>query len=714
MKVAVSRVQRLRRLMAAKMAGHQRWALVTAVVLMTIIHYLAPVTRSDPPVGRMVVNRHAIERVLFLLPVAAATVSLGQKKGLLTLAVAVFVMLPRAVWPSANPMGPAPEIIAVAVVGCGVLWTVGRDERERSIHREAVARMRAFNAVCSIVARSLDLEQVISETLDKVLEVTDLEIGLMYSMDRQTEDLMLCAHRGIAQRTAAALNHVRLGEGLYAQVAKSGEPMVLEQLPQAPHPAASAMHGEGVRSQIIVPLTSKGEVHGIMALGSRQDRRFPPGDVQLIATFGRQIGVGVENAQLHRDVERQLEIQQRLNEVAEKITSELELDRILPKVLEISEGLIGADCGFIALFDPATKQLRYPYLHNLPQSLMDIRVAEGEGVAGEAMTAAAPVSIADYRHYPNAVPEFLNAGLVSVVAVPIVSGNRSFGTLAAGSLHDAKRFSPAEISSLAGVGRQAGIAIDNARLYESMRYYAGQITRAQERERKRIAREAHDETAQILVALSWRLDALLAWPDPPSAAFRERLKGVRELSTEALQSVRRFSHDLRPPVLDDLGFVAAVRGLTRALVEMSVKAEVEVLGIPYRLSADEELVLFRIAQEALNNIRRHADASEVRVTISFDRNKVHMGIEDNGEGFDAPPRFADLVASGNLGLIGMHERARLLGGDISSRFGTRERYTNPRRYTRSPESLASSAAEDQVVASTAQTVPPWEDIHVPA
>ena len=331
-------------------------------------------------------------------------------------------------------------------------------------------------------------------------------------------------------------------------------------------------------------------------------------------------------------------------------------------MLEISEALIGADCGFIALFDPAARQLRYPYLHNLPKNLTDIRVAEGEGVAGEAMAAAAPVSIADYPHYPNAVPEFLNAGLVSVVAVPIVTGNRSFGTLAAGSLHEAKQFSPAEISSLAGVGRQAGIAIDNARLYESMRYYAGQITRAQEEERKRIAREAHDETAQILVALSRRLDALLAWPDAPSAAFRERLEGVRGLSTEALQSVRRFSHHLRPPVLDHLGFVAAVRGLTRALMEMSVQADVEVLGTPYRLSADEELVLFRIAQEALNNIRRHADASEVRVTISFDQNRVHMDIEDNGAGFDAPHSFADLVASGNLGLIGMHERARLLGG----------------------------------------------------
>jgi signal transduction histidine kinase len=280
------------------------------------------------------------------------------------------------------------------------------------------------------------------------------------------------------------------------------------------------------------------------------------------------------------------------------------------------------------------------------------------------MAAFRPVAISDYQSYPNAVPAFLEAGLVSVVAVPIASGNRAFGTLAVGSLHEARAFSATEVSTLAGVGRQAGIAIDNARLYQNMRYYARQITRAQEDERKRIAREAHDETAQILVALSRRLDALMASPELPSPAFRDRLEGVRELTTEAMQSVRRFSQDLRPPVLDDLGFVAAVRGLTRNLEEVGVETELQVSGSPYRLSPDEELVLFRIAQEALNNVRRHANARQARVMVSFHRNSVQMVLEDDGRGFEAPDRFVDLVASGKLGLIGMHERARILGGTL--------------------------------------------------
>ena len=280
------------------------------------------------------------------------------------------------------------------------------------------------------------------------------------------------------------------------------------------------------------------------------------------------------------------------------------------------------------------------------------------------MVSMQPIIISDYQNYANAVPAFLGAGLVSVVAVPIVSGNRSFGTLAVGCLQESKRFSRTEISTLAGVGRQAGIAIDNARLYENMRYYARQITRAQEDERKRIAREAHDETAQILVALSRRLDALMASPGLPPEAFKRRLEGLRDLTTDALQSVRRYSRDLRPPVLDDLGFVPAIRGLTRNLVEAGVATELQVSGSPYRLSPEEELVLFRIAQESLNNVRRHADASRAKVLVSFDHDSVQMVIEDDGQGFDAPHKFVDLMASGRLGLIGMNERARILGGTL--------------------------------------------------
>jgi signal transduction histidine kinase len=640
------------------------WILVAMMVAITLIHYLTPQIRPLLPNVDLFLSRHAVERTLFVLPVAAATFAFGKTGGVITLVTAVLIMLPRVIWLSDRPVDAMAETMAAAVVGYLVLWMVETQEREKSLRQEAVARMRAFNAMSAILAKSLELEQVLNEALDKALEVTDLEAGLIYSLDGQSDELVLCAHRGMPEKSAQELSRLHLGEGLFGQVARSGEPVVVEDTSLDSRLAIPTVQEEHPKSQIIVPLTSKGEVKGVMALGSRERRVFPPADLQLITGFGKQIGVGVENAQLHRDVERQLNIQWRLNEVAEQITSELELSRILPKVLQIAEELIGVDCGFIALFDPVAKCLSYPYLHNLPQELTDVTVRKGEGVAGEAMAAFRPITIPDYQSYPNAVPAFLDAGLVSVAAVPIASGNQAFGTLAVGSLHEARPFSATEVSTLSSVGRQAGIAIDNARLYQNMRYYARQITRAQEDERKRIAREAHDETAQVLVALARRLDALISSPELPSSSFRERLEGLRGLTTEALQSVRRFSQDLRPPVLDDLGFVAAVRGLTRSLEEVGVETELQVSGSPYRLSPEEELVLFRIAQEALNNARRHADAPRAKVMISFRDNNVQMVIEDDGRGFDAPDRLVDLAVSGKLGLIGMHERARILGGTL--------------------------------------------------
>jgi len=231
-----------------------------------------------------------------------------------------------------------------------------------------------------------------------------------------------------------------------------------------------------------------------------------------------------------------------------------------------------------------------------------------------------------------------------------------------GTLDRPKYPSERDMDALIAIGRQAGIAIENARLYENMRFYARQIIRTQENERKRVAREAHDETAQILVALSRRLDALAASPDPSPETITQQLEQLRQLTTDALQSVRRFSRGLRPPVLDDLGFVAAVRSLTRDLEELGIEATVEVAGSKQRLLPEEELALFRIAQEALNNVRRHSGASHVAIRVEFHPNSVRMTIQDDGRGFDAPDKFADLLASGKLGLIGMHERARILGG----------------------------------------------------
>ena len=202
-------------------------------------------------------------------------------------------------------------------------------------------------------------------------------------------------------------------------------------------------------------------------------------------------------------------------------------------------------------------------------------------------------------------------------------------------------------------------------MQDNLRYYLQEITRAQEEERKRIARELHDDTAQILGSLSRQLDNFVRKKHglaPNEVLF---LKDLQAQLNRGVQGVYRFTQNLRPSLLDDLGLIPALRSLMKGLQESDgISTDLKVLGGERRFSPEVESLLFRIAQEALNNIRRHAQASEAQVVIEFAEDKVKVTVSDNGRGFELSGRVDDLPRSGKLGLAGMQERARLLGGTL--------------------------------------------------
>ncbi len=200
---------------------------------------------------------------------------------------------------------------------------------------------------------------------------------------------------------------------------------------------------------------------------------------------------------------------------------------------------------------------------------------------------------------------------------------------------------------------------------ENLRHHLQEITRAQEEERKRIARELHDDTAQVLGSLSRQLDNFVRKKHglaPNEVLF---LKDLQAQLNRGVQSVHRFVQDLRPSLLDDLGLIPALRSLMKDLQEYDgIGTSLKVIGGEGRFSPEFESLLFRIVQEALNNIRRHAQASEAKVVIDFAGDKVKVTISDNGQGFELGEGVDDFPRSGKLGLAGMRERARLLGGTL--------------------------------------------------
>jgi two-component system sensor histidine kinase DegS len=198
-----------------------------------------------------------------------------------------------------------------------------------------------------------------------------------------------------------------------------------------------------------------------------------------------------------------------------------------------------------------------------------------------------------------------------------------------------------------------------------MEYYIKQVTRAQEDERLRISRELHDDTAQVLATLSRDLDSLLTGEKKTLEPVMGRLESLRDMADSALEGVRRFSQDLRPSILDDLGLVPALEWLITDLEKAyGIAAKINITGRQRRLAPEKELAVFRIAQEVLSNIRRHSQASEVEMSLDFGDNALTLIISDNGQGFNLPQRTSDLALSGKLGIIGMRERARLIGGTL--------------------------------------------------
>lgn len=198
-----------------------------------------------------------------------------------------------------------------------------------------------------------------------------------------------------------------------------------------------------------------------------------------------------------------------------------------------------------------------------------------------------------------------------------------------------------------------------------LRELTTQVIEAQEAERQRIARELHDDTAQILFAQLLRVSALKS---SPHEAVRITAESLETLTVEAIEGVRRLALELRPPALDDLGVREALGDLAQRFSENTgVEVDLVVTGSRDRLAPEAELVLYRVAQEAMTNVVKHAKASSARITLARWPDRVDLTVDDNGTGFDpSVNRSRDSTGLG-LGLFGMEERVLLVGGSLAIR-----------------------------------------------
>jgi signal transduction histidine kinase len=190
--------------------------------------------------------------------------------------------------------------------------------------------------------------------------------------------------------------------------------------------------------------------------------------------------------------------------------------------------------------------------------------------------------------------------------------------------------------------------------------YLRKVTQAQEEERARLGRELHDETVQALIALSHKAQMVQRHLERSSPETRQHITELRQMLAQDIDEVRRFSRALHPHYLEELGLVTALETLAR-----EAGAQFSLSGQAVEMKAEKELAVYRIAQEALNNARRHAQADNIRVELEFEQNQVTLRVCDDGVGFVPPSQLSDLTRTGHFGVIGMRERAQLVDGRLN-------------------------------------------------
>jgi len=257
-----------------------------------------------------------------------------------------------------------------------------------------------------------------------------------------------------------------------------------------------------------------------------------------------------------------------------------------------------------------------------------------------------------------------------LLTVPLVAGERTLGVMAlAGQRENAP--SAEDQRLLQAVGNQIGMAIEKAQLWEQLQekeqVRAGllqKVISAQEEERKRIARELHDETSQMLTSLAVGLKLLEGTPNQDR--MRAHAAELRELAASTIRAVHTLAFELRPSVLDDLGLVAAVGRYCRSLSQRGLDVDFHVAGMEdTRLAPERETAMYRIIQEALTNVVRHSEATEASVVLERRADCIIAIVEDNGKGFNVDQMLDSSMRDRSLGLYGMHERATLVGAKLT-------------------------------------------------
>lgn len=445
--------------------------------------------------------------------------------------------------------------------------------------------------------------------------------------------------------------------------------------------------GLGLVATLFVIITTRGLVKRISLLIA-VSRRIAGGDLISPISFAQKDELGVL-AETFEDMRTKLrtsygELEQKTMElssllsVAEVLShlSDLSnLDAALGSAMDKTLEIMKANTGGILLLNEEEQKLYYKVHRGLSDKYaQEMCLSLGEGIAGKVAQTGEAIVLEDLSTDARAAyTDLISAeGLLGFASVPLRSKNKVLGVLNIAE-RGTKKFSPDDIRLLEGIAGQIATTIENVRLHQELQHkdevrgeLLRQIMSIQEEERKRIARELHDETSQVLTSLTANLEVVSSMLSTDQEDIRTKLREAQALSISALEEIHRLIYELRPSLLDDLGLVTATRWLAENNLQAAgIKVNLKTSGRVRRLDPQVEITLFRVIQEAIYNITRHAKAKNVNIEMHFKKNDIRVYVRDDGIGFDVEKAIRPKDRPRGWGLLGMMERVELMNGTFN-------------------------------------------------
>jgi signal transduction histidine kinase len=522
--------------------------------------------------------------------------------------------------------------------------------------RTAPDRLRLLVESGIALSSELSLNTLLERLIETAAGLTGAQYGALGVIDPAGTGLEQFITVGIDEETRTLIGDLPRGRGILGVLIRDREPLRLRDLTQDPRSVGFPPGHPRMGSFLGVPIRLRNTVFGNLYLTEKEGgEEFSEEDEEVVKLLAAQAAVAIENARLYESASRWSRQLESLNEVSEALVTEADLAQLLELAATRLRELLGARVVLVERPTPDGEGLAVDAVSGEgAERLLGLRLERARSKSGRALARRRSErvdSLIDDPEVDQTVPRLVEA--TSGLFVPLIVRGAGIGIIVAYDKSGADtRFSDADLRIAEAFANRAALALELSERVgrESVRA----LIAGQELERARIARELHDETGQALASILLGLKAL------ERQVGAEALVQIRELVASALAGVRRLTVELRPPALDDFGLQAALGRLASLHSDRSgLNVQFDVVTSAEPLPKTHETAVYRIVQEALTNVVRHAQASSVSIVVAQSNGAVRAVIEDDGVGF-APGAVRD----GALGLVGMRERANLLGGRL--------------------------------------------------